>query len=342
MHWNSDSSFPVAGASWCAWRPPFGRKKEGESAVKRAIWQWHPFDPILVSVPGAGRLLPPICFQELAPELQQRTVRQYGVLLTVSVCMALGFVTGGVGVGNPSFVRAGAAISLLSAFVVLQYLLLFRNVERLRSYARFCSWCHLHSQIPVVAMSSPMLLCGAIQHFLQMKYAGMFGFIERYGLVFANASQEPWRYLVGPFFHVGVAHWTANFILLVIGTGIAFSIGRPRSLWAIFLAGVYVPAFVMSFLPHWIRSDAFLGVSGGVFAIFGWIAGVALRNRRSFPAGLGWLMGYFGVATAVVASLLDPRASWFAHSTGLTIGVLTGLLNIGMKLAQCTRADASD
>ena len=66
--------------------------------------------------------------------------------------------------------------------------------------------------------------------------------------------------------------------------------------------------------------------------MFGWIAGVALKNRRAFPFGLWWLVGYFGIATAAISTLLDPRASWFAHSLGLLIGVATGMLNIGVKL----------
>lgn len=332
MPWNNDSSFPVAGNRWYAWRPPLGRRAEGEPAVRRAIWQWHPLDPILMSVPGAERLLPPICFPEMATALQTRMVQQYRLLLLLIVCMVLGFAAAGIQLHEGFFLRASAAFSLLCAFVSLQYVFIFRRMHRLRAYSRFTSWCYLQPQTSVVVMSSLMLVAGGVQYYLQRRAGSLFGLIEQYGLVFEEAARQPWRYVTGPFLHAGVVHWVGNFALLLVAAGISFALGRTRPLWLIFLAGVFVPAIVLTCLPHWIGSDAFLGVSGGVFALFGWVAGVALKNRRAFPFGLWWLVGYFGIATAVISSLLDPRASWFAHSFGLVIGLVSGMYNVGVKL----------
>lgn len=344
MYWNSDNSFPAAGNRWSAWRPPFGRRADGESAMRRATWQWHPLDPLLVSVPGAERLLPPICFPEVAPALQRRLIQQYRFLLLLIVCMALGFAAAGIRVHDSFFIKAGVAFSLLFAFVVFQYAFLFRNIDRLCTYSRFCSWCYLQPQTSVVAISLLMFIAGGIQYYLQAQVGSLFGLVEQYGLVFEEATRQPWRYITGPFLHAGPVHWIGNFSLLLVAAGLSFPLGRRRSLWAIFLVGVFVPPFVLTFLPHWIGSDAFLGISGGIFALYGWIAGVALKNRRVFPFGLWWLVGYFGVATAVISSLLDPRASWFAHSFGFAIGLTTGILNLGMKLdldASSQRADGS-
>ncbi|WP_244672311.1 MULTISPECIES: rhomboid family intramembrane serine protease [Xanthomonas] len=127
MHWKFDENFPPApGDAWSAWRPPFGRKRMGESAVRRATWQWHPLDPLLVSV-------------------------------------------------------------------------------------------------------------------------------------------------TGPFLHAGLAHWIANFSLLMVGSGFAFAFGKNAVLWSVFAAGVFLPGIALTFLPHWIGLDAFLGVSGGVFALLGMV-----------------------------------------------------------------------
>lgn len=300
--------------------------------MRRATWQWHPLDPVLVSVPGAERLLPPICFPEMASMLQRRMIQQYRFLLLLIVCMALGFAAAGIRVHDSFFLKASAAFLLLFAFVVFQYAFLFRNMDRLRVYSRFCSWCYLQPQTSVVAICSLMLIAGGIQYYLQTRIGSLFGLVEQYGLVFEEAIRQPWRYITGPFLHAGPVHWIVNFSLLLVAAGLSSPLGRPRSLWSIFLAGVFLPACILTFLPHWIGSDAFLGVSGGVFALLGWIAGVALKNRRVFPFGLWWLVGYFAVATAVISSLLDPRASWFAHSFGLVIGLATGMINLGVKL----------
>jgi len=332
MHWNSDDSFPVASNRWYAWRPPFGRRTEGESAVRRATWQWHPLDPLLVSIPGAERLLPPICFPQLAVALQRRMLRQYRLLMILMACMALGFAAAGIRAEEGLFLKAGATLLLLLVLVGCQYAFIFRDLARLRGYSRFCSWCYLQSQTSVVAIILLMLSTGGSQFYLQGWAGSLFGLVEKYGLEFDKAAAQPWRYVTGPFLHAGLVHWIGNVSLLLVAAGLSFPLGRPRPLWLIFLAGVYLPAFVLTCLPHWIRSDAFVGVSGGVFALFGWTAGVALKNGRAFPVGLGWLVGYFAVAMAATASLLDPRASWFAHSSGLLIGVATGMLNLGVRL----------
>ena len=332
MYWNSDESFPRAPSGWSAWRPPFGRRLEGESAVQRATWQWHPLDPLLISVPGSERMLPPICFSGVASRLQMRMIGQYRLLLLMMVCMMLGFAFAGVQADDAFFIKASVAMLLLLVFVGLQYVFLFRDMTRLRLYSRFCSWCYLQPRAQAVAIATLMILAGGLQYYLQARAGSLFGVVERYGLVFEDATRQPWRYLTGPFLHAGPAHWLANFSLLVVAAGLAFPLGRSRAIWSVFLAGVFVPAYCLTFLPHWVGSDAFLGVSGGVFALYGWIAGVSLRNPRTFPFGLWWLLAYFAVATAAISSLLDPRASWFAHTLGLLIGFVAGMSNFDVKL----------
>lgn len=338
MYWNSDKSFPAAGNHWYAWRPPFGRRIKGETAVRRATWQWHPLDPILVSIPGAERLLPPICFPDMASALQKRMIQQYRLLLLLIVCMTLGFATAGIRVHDGFFLKASAAFLLLFTFVSLQYVLIFKNIDRLRANSRFFSWCYLQPQAPILMIGLLMLVAGGAQSYLQARVGSLFGLVEQYGLVFEMATKQPWRYITGPFLHAGLVHWIGNFSMLLVAAGLSFSLGRTRPLCLIFLAGAFVPGLILTYLPHWIGLDAFLGVSGGVFALLGWTTGVALKNKCAFPFGLWWIVGYFGIVTAVISSLLDPRASWFAHLFGLVIGLATGMFNLGVKL----NLDASD
>ena len=229
MYWNSDDSFPVAGNRWYAWRPPFGRRTEGESAVRRATWQWHPLDPLLVSVPGAERLLPPICFPEMALALQRRMLQQYRLLLILIMCMALGFAAVGMRAHEGFFLKASAAFSLLLLFVGFQYTFIFRNIERLRGYSRFCSWCYLQSQTSAAVIILLMLVAGGIQLYLQARVGSLFGLVEQYGLEFEKAAAQPWRYITGPFLHAGLVHWIGNVSLLLVAAGLSFpSVVRDR------------------------------------------------------------------------------------------------------------------
>lgn len=331
MHWNSDESFPRAPDRWSAWRPPWGRRLEGESAVRRATWQWHPFDPIIVSIPGEKSMLPPICFARMAPQIQKRMLSQFLVLFSLMSCMALGFAIASFKTDGTYFIKASAAITLFAIFLISQYLLIFRKLSSLCEYSRFSAWCYLQPSKQILSIAVMMIAIGGVQLYLQTRVGSLFSLIEQYGLVFQDAPRQPWRYLSGPFLHSGVAHWAANFSLLMVAAGLSFSLGRAPVIWLTFLSGIFLPAFLLTFLPHWIGSDAFLGISGGVFALYGWIVGISLRNRQIFPPALWWMFAYFALATMLASSLLSPRTSWFAHASGWLLGLTIGFLEIGFK-----------
>lgn len=300
--------------------------------MRRATTRWHPLDPLLVSLPGSKRMLPPICYPGLTKALQRRTLIQYNLLLLLAASMMTGFASAGLAFNDPFFLRAGLAIALMFAFVLLQQLCIFRKLDRLRSYSRFLSWCYLQRCDSIVALALLMIVVGSLQIFLQTRAGSLSDLINQYGLVFEKAASEPWRYLVGPFLHSGIAHWIGNFSLLIVAAGLCFALGRRAPLWAIFLSGVFVPSFALTYLPHWVGRDAFVGISGGVFALYGWAVGIASVRRRIFPHGLWWVVGYFSFATGLISTLLDPRASWFVHLFGFLIGLFVGCLGFGYKL----------
>ena len=331
MHWNSDNSVPAAEKCWQAWQPPWGRKNNGEAAVRKALRKWHAQNPVLISRPDSEHLLPAICFPETSQDLHRRALRHSCLIMFIAACFALGFIATSIKLQEVYFLRAGAVFALVIGFYIIQYIFIFRHIDQLRTYSRFCAWCHLqpHTKILIPAIGFLMVGVGTIQYFLQGQIGSLFGFLEEYGLVFQKAGAQPWRYFIGPFFHSGLVHWIANFSLLIVGSGLFFALGKAKPLALIFFAGVYMPAFALAYMPHWIASDAFVGISGGLFAQFGWIAGVAIKNSKPFPRGFGWLVAYFGIFMTMTSSLMDPRASWFCHSLGLLLGFLAGILGIG-------------
>lgn len=332
MYWNSDSSFPLSEHSWSAWRPPFGRRINGEQAVRRVTRRWHPNDPLLASTPDSERLLPPICIPQLAQALHHRTTNQWRLLLVMYALVTIGFGAFGIYEHSVYLLRGTAAFALTFCVFLVQYRLLFLRLERMRQYSRFCAWAYLQKQSTTAAFGTMMIAAATIQYFLQASEGGLFPLVERYGLEFIKAPDQPWRYLTGPFFHSGSPHWIANFIMLTIFAGLSSPIGRANSLWVVFLSGVFIPAFTLTFLPHWVRADAFLGISGGVFALLGWFTGVSYRNKSVFPYGLPTLTAGFGIAMILVSYLLDFRSSWYGHTFGLAIGIMAGLLSYGVKL----------
>ncbi|WP_230595236.1 rhomboid family intramembrane serine protease [Xanthomonas vasicola] len=284
-----------------------------------------------MSIPGKKSMLPPICFGSMAHQIQKRMLFQCILLLAMMLCMALCFAILSLEKNTTYFVKASAAVILFAIYLFLQYIFIFRRLSSLCEYSRFSAWCYLQPSKQPLSIAVMMIAIGVIQLYLQMRAGSLFSLIEQYGLVFQDAPHQPWRYFSGPFLHSGVAHWAANFSLLMVAAGLCFSLGRALVIWLTFLSGVLLPAFLLTFLPHWVGSDAFLGISGGVFALYGWIVGISLRNRQIFPPALWWLLAYFALATMLASSLLSPRTSWFAHASGLLLGLAIGFREIGFK-----------
>jgi membrane associated rhomboid family serine protease len=256
---------------------------------------------------------------------------RYRLLMLLMVAMTVSFTAAGATVGDVAFQGAGVVFGLLLGFVALQYVFVYRSVDKLAGLSRFSTWCYLQPYRKAVFMVGLLVVAGAIQCFTQEREGGLFQVIERYGLVFGKSLSEPWRYLTGPFFHSGLTHWLANVSLQTIAATLAFALGRASIVWMIYLLGVLAPGVLLTFLPHWIGLDAYLGVSGGVYALLGWLGGVTFRRRLEFPNDLWWVIGYFSVATLLSASLLDHRASWFAHVLGLVTGYAAGLSLLGLR-----------
>lgn len=329
--WRSDAVLPIADGRWGFWRPPFGKRRYGESDVKRAIWQWHPLDPVLVSSPASCHFVPPICVPELATQVHARMLLQYRLLLALLAVMTFGALVASLNTGAGIFQRATVAGVLIFAFVGVQYMVFFRQVERLGELARYVSWLYLQRSGLVLGVIIAMCALAALQFLLQQQAGGLEPLLMKFGLVFDAARDQPWRFLSGPFFHSGPVHWIGNLMLAVIAAGLAAPIASKAKLLLIFLVGTVVPCVLLAQFPPQIRLDAFLGLSGGIFAVYGWVAGVSLRRPTLFPRNFTILIAAFAVMTVGVTSLLNFKSNDFVHVAGWLLGLVAGLACFALR-----------
>ncbi|TWQ46418.1 rhomboid family intramembrane serine protease, partial [Xanthomonas vasicola] len=68
---------------------------------------------------------------------------QFLVLFSLMLCMALGFAILSLEKHTTYFVKASAAITLFSIYLLLQYIFIFRKLSSLCEYSRFSAWCYL-------------------------------------------------------------------------------------------------------------------------------------------------------------------------------------------------------
>lgn len=331
MDWRTDQVFPKAKGYWQFWRPPFGREGSGELGVKKAIWQWHPWDPILIATPNSVRLMPPICVPEIAEKVHKRMLYQYAFLILVVFSLTALAIIFYINNKSSFLERMIAAGLLIISFTILQYIIVFRDIKVLCQTSRFVSWVYLQKTNVVWTAMIVMVVVGLIQCFMEKKLGGFESFITKYGLVFDSARSEPWRYFVGPFFHGSVAHWFGNVVLLVVATGLSAALAKRYAIIVIFLVGLTVPPFIFGHLPAELRADAFGGVSGGICALLGWVGGFMLRNGAWFPPRFGWVVVAFTLMFAGLSWAINPQSGDLVHGMGLVLGLTMGFANFGFK-----------
>jgi membrane associated rhomboid family serine protease len=332
MDWRADDFFPKARGLWQFWRPPFGRKVTGEAGVKRGIWQWHPWDPILVSTPESRHFLPPICIPEIADGVHKRMLLQYKVLLLVAAAFTAAALASYMSTKTALFGRMAASGSLIIFVITTQYIFLFKHIDNLRDMSRYVAWVYMQKNKLLIFSMAAMVAIGVFQWSAEKDLGGFEPFILKYGLVFAEAKDQPWRYLAGPFFHSSVAHWAGNAALLVVALGLAVPLGRRYAIATVFLLGVLLPPLALSLLPPALRAEAFGGISGGIFATLGWVGGYALRNKDWLPPHLGWIVVTFSVLFAGLSWLMNPQTSSFVHLLGFAFGLGLGAVNLGSRI----------
>ncbi|WP_201315133.1 rhomboid family intramembrane serine protease [Dyella sp. EPa41] len=334
MDWRSEEFLPKANGTWQFWRPPFGRKGNGELRVKRALRQLHLWDPILVASPASARLMPAVCVPEMTHALQKRMALQYQSIfyfsLSVAVASAVFFACSDGTATN--ILKLTIFSTLFAVFFGMQERLVVSNIDNLRETARFVSWIYMQRTHAVPVAAGFMLLIGLGQYLIENRSGGFELMIIKYGLVYDIAEREPWRYVIGPLFHSGLPHWAGNTALLIMAAGLSAALAKRSSIALIFLLGAILPSYLYGLLPATLHSEAMGGVSGGVFAVFGFAGGIALRNWRWAPPHFGWIVIVFTTILTILSWLANPQSNNFVHVIGLVLGLTLGLVNVGSKI----------
>ncbi len=95
--------------------------------------------------------------------------------------------------------------------------------------------------------------------------------------------QEYWRLLTAAFLHFGIRHLGNNmFILFMTGGSLEHALGRVKYLIFYLLSAIGASACSLAFEVWTGREVLSAGASGAVFAVFGALIWVLIRNRGRF------------------------------------------------------------
>jgi len=147
------------------------------------------------------------------------------------------------------------------------------------------------------------------------------GHFQLWGTSWSNG--EWWRVLVSGFHHGGMLHLLFNMVGLVyLGRLLESRWGHARFL--LFL----LSATLVSLLPCFLLRQTVVGLSGGIYALFGLLVVKRTSDeslQRALPTGL-LLVGILWIPVGMLLNTISPvKVSNLGHASGLIYGLLAGL-----------------
>lgn len=338
--WTDRDRFQLASGTWEFMRLPLKRRRGGLSNVEQSIRRWHPFDPLLVASPESIYFLPPVCVSPLSGRVHNSLLRRSKVSLYwvcfVSLMITLLWITD---VGSQRYAPLVLAASAIVGYLYFDYHFICKNIENLSDRALFNCWIYQEGGRFAATMVCILVVSGVTQALVSSRIGGLIPTVNLYGALFTDIkSGQYWRYLTGPFIHSGAVHWISNLAMVTIAAGLAGAMGRAWFLFLLFMTANVVAIFLVGHEVSGSRPDALLGVSGGIFALFGWSVGITLMRRRILPAYLWVTILLFSLINIGLASMLVKKGSDVTHLSGFLVGLMFGLFVMGAKDSMAGRS----
>ena len=331
--WQAVERFPKATGDWQIYKSG-AINQSGESAVRSLARRWYPAQATLVATPTSDRFLPAICAPGLEAFTHENFLRRYRIIFYL-VGLYFALVIGIIALTNDPIRYGAVLVFLLVAFLYLlaEYRYVFLIYPILKDRALFLHWLFSQHNRPLYVFAGIAVLAGILQLIYVLFLGDLDTLVIVAGTYFPRVeSGQWWRYFSGPLIHSSVIHWLVNFSLLFL---LIRMIGRLSNVALLFLIALSLPLSAMAvhlFNPPG-SIDGFVGISGAVFCLFGWLGGLAIRERSFFPAHFALSVLLLAGVNLLLPELLGYNASFIAHITGLVIGLISGASGFASHLS---------
>jgi membrane associated rhomboid family serine protease len=322
MHaFESRTFFPAKSKiGWSEWQS--GKEIDIDYATLAGkVSKWFPTSGHLIGEPEGNWLLPPV----LIPILQSaaiRSVRRQSRNYLIAV-LIMGIVFS-LPIAFPPHSRpySAALLAFLFAAIMLnEHRNITRSIDRLKERAIFYAWMRRSKNIRratqcwfVIGLS-----VGITQAIALFILGGLDETFYFYGLVYSKVAEgEVWRFLSGPYLHYSLAHYSINFLLLLIIGPLASSAFGVCT-FALFFVSASLSAWAQWYLGPDLL-DICGGISGGVYALFGATATTLFFRKKYLPEGMPFLIGSMSLHGIASAEVLSSTAATTAHFAGIVVG----------------------
>lgn len=327
--WNSQENFPEnKEKSWVVIHSN-GSMERGEAKVRRSMRNWQPISMDIVGTPTSDFIKPAICIPDLANDVVKIYRKKAASAIACWIAMFCFFLL-------ILYRRSGslsAHADLVAAFIgfilfaSIDNFYIIRSVNSMSERALYMRWLQKDLRIRRGALLLGVLgaIIGLTQYGVQGWTSNVSLAIDAYGLDFAKVrSGDWWLFMTGPYAHISLVHYIGNYSLLMFIGPVVYAYEGWKTL-AIFAFSNFLTAIYI-FYFHQAGIVGYAGMSGGVFALFGWIAGHSIIFRRRFPRGWWFVISGIAFLTVMAANALQPQASSAAHALGFSLGLLASVV----------------
>lgn len=133
-----------------------------------------------------------------------------------------------------------------------------------------------------------------------------------------------WQSLTTQFIHVDIIHLFFNIVTMILFTQQLRQYASIKRIMMLSACSLVVVGMALMVLAKW--GIAYLGISGVIFALFGYRLTMPLKDDKEKLERFSELVGLIGF------TLVFPNISWIMHFSGLVTGILFGLLEKSLTI----------
>ncbi|MCI5107552.1 MAG: rhomboid family intramembrane serine protease [Pseudomonadales bacterium] len=340
--WKDSSRFPKANGEWQI-LDSGTLLSPGENDVRKLAARWFLTQKKLISSPDSDRFLPAICTPGISEFVHESFLKRFRIFFYIFWFYFL--VTALIALNSDNarnFLPILAFLGLGLAYFYTELRIAFIPYKNIAERALFYNWI-LNQSNQQLGYSFRILMVFGVAQWLYLKFLGdLDSLIISFGTYFPPIQQgELWRYLAGPWIHSSFMHWLVNAIFLLYIVKLIGMLAN-KLLLVLFLFSIPCTAIAVHLLSALGSNplDAFVGISGGVYFLFGWLTAISFRNKHFFPAHFSTSIMMVAVFNLILPELLSYNSSFAAHLSGFLLGLGAGYFGLASNLQQWTATKA--
>ncbi len=337
--WRDISRFPPASGEWQILSS--GKViSTGEQNVKNLALRWFLTQKKLISTPASKYFLPAICAPEISSITHKSFLKRFrvffyifGFYLAIFIAMAL------VSDQPQRFYKPIALMLLGILYFYIEFQIALRPYTNISERALFYNWLFARNNTHLNFAFLALFAVGLGQFLFHHYVGNLETLVIGYGTYFPAIEEgEIWRYAVGPFIHSGAIHWIVNAFFLIYVIKMIGDLAN-KNLFLLYLASLPATAIAVHIFATLTSSpmEALVGISGGIYFLFGWLLIITHNKRQFFPKHFSTSLALIVAANLLLPELLSYNSSFTAHISGFLLGAFAGLLGLASNFQQVDR-----